>query len=104
MRGGWLSENEVVRAVKLLEVSGVGLQGHDASLPPCVAATWLFSEVVGEMSSCCLEGQQMVPSSMWDVQPDVARQSTAMLLFASGKVVSGCVANAAQLDVLTASR
>jgi hypothetical protein len=39
---------------------------------------------------------------MGNVWPDVACQSTAMLPFASGEMVSGCIANTAQLDVLMA--
>ena len=39
---------------------------------------------------------------MMDVCPDVAHQLMALLLFMLEKVVSGCVANAAQLDVLMA--
>ena len=103
-RGGWSSEKVVVRALGPLKVSEVGLGGRDASLPPCVAATWSLSGVVGETSSCRLEGQQMAPSSMGDARPDVARQSTALLPFVSEKVMSGRVANVAQSDVVTAPR
>jgi hypothetical protein len=71
-------------------------------LLPCVAVTLLFSGVVEETSSCCLKGQQMAPSLMGNVWPDVACQSMAMLLFASGEMVSRHVANTAQLDVLMA--
>jgi len=59
VRGGWLSENEVVSALKLLKVIEMGLGGCDASLPPCIAAMLLYLGVVGEMLSCHLEGQQM---------------------------------------------
>jgi hypothetical protein len=37
--GGWLLENEMVRALGLPEVSEMGLQEHNASLLPCVATT-----------------------------------------------------------------
>jgi hypothetical protein len=39
---------------------------------------------------------------MRDTCPDVACQSTAMLLFTSGKVMSGHIANADQVDMLMA--
>ena len=63
---------------------------------------WLLLGVVKETSSCHLKGQQMVLLSMRDAHPDVACQSTALQLFASENVVSGHIANMAQLDVLMA--
>ena len=83
MRGGWSLEKEVVRALGLLKVSEAGLGGCNAFLSPCVAATWSLSGVVGEMSSCHLEGQQMALLSMRDARLDVACQSMALLLFVS---------------------
>ena len=103
-RGGWLSENELVMALKLPRMIETGLGGHDASLLLCVAAMLLYLGVVKEMSSCHLEGQRMAPSSIGNACSDVACQSMAMLLFASGKMASGRVANAAQWDVSTASQ
>jgi len=98
-----LSENKLVMALKPPRMIEMGLGGHDASLPPCVAAMLSYSGVVEETSSCRLEGQRMAPSSMGNACSDVARRSTAMLPFASGKMVSGCIANTAQWDVLMAS-
>jgi hypothetical protein len=63
---------------------------------------WSFLKIVEKTSFCCLKGQQMAPLLMGDVWPDVVHQSTAMLLFMSGEMVSERIANAAQLDVLTA--
>jgi len=65
---------------------------------------WLLVVVGKGMFSCRFEGQGTVPPMMWDARPDVVvvRLSTAMLLFASEKMASGCIANAAQLDVSTA--
>ena len=105
MMGGQLLENEGLRALGSPKVSETGLQGHGASLPPCVAAMWSLVVVGKGMSSCRFESQGMVPLTMWDACPDVAvvRLSTAMLPFASEKMASGCIANAAQLDVSTAS-
>jgi len=99
-----LSENELVMALKLPRMIEMGLGGRNASLPPCIAAMLLYSGVVEETSSCRLEGQQMALSLMGNACSDVACQSTAMLLFASGKMASGCVANTAQWDVSTALR
>ena len=58
--------------------------------------------VVEETSFCCLKGQQMALLLMRDAHPDVAFQSMALQPFASENVVSGCIANMAQLDVLMA--
>jgi len=102
MRGGWLSENEVVRALKLLKVIEMGLGGCDAFLPPCIAVTLLYLGVVREILSCCLEGQQMVLLLMGNACPNVAHQSMAVLPCAPGKIASGHIANAAQWDVLMA--
>ena len=88
-----------MRVLELLEVTEAGLQDQNTLVLLHVAGTWLLLEMVGETSFCCLEGQQMALLLMRDVRPDVARQSTALLLFASRKVVSGHIASMAQLDV-----
>ena len=103
VRGGWLSENELVMALKLPRMIEMGLKGRDASLPLCIAVMLSYLGVVEEMSSCHLEGQRMAPLSMGNVCSNVAHWSMAMLPFVSGKMVSGCIANTAQWDVLMAS-
>ena len=60
----WLSENRVVGDVMLLNTSEMRLHSHKASLPPCVAATYLLSVVDKEMISCHFEDHEIVPPSM----------------------------------------
>jgi len=95
MMGGQLLENEGLRALGSPKVSETGLQGHGASLPPCVAAMWSLVVVGKGMSSCHFESQGMVPLTMWDARPNVAVVclSTAMLPFTSEKMASGRIAN-----------
>jgi hypothetical protein len=61
-----------------------------------VAATWSLSVVAKWAMSYCFEGEGIVPQSRGNVCPDMAP-------FASEGMVSGRLANAAQLSVSTAS-
>ena len=104
MIAAWLSENGGAGALRLIEVPEMGLRRRDASWPLCVVASCVLPMVGKGMSSFRLENGAMVPPSMGDMCPDLAHQYTAMLPFASVRVVAGCADNAAQLDVLAALR
>jgi len=99
----WLVGNERT-ASGLIKVPETGLRGRDASWPPCIVVSCALLVVGKGASSCHLENGGMVPPSMENVCPDVACQSTAMLLFTCAKVVAGRVGDAAWVSVLTALR
>lgn len=55
-----------------------GAQGHNASLPPCIPAKRPL-QVVGEKAvSCRFEDGEMVPPSMGNAPPNMARGSSVM--------------------------
>jgi len=65
-----MSEIGVVEPLRSAEMSGAGLQSHDASLTLCVPAMWspsVVSESEGAMS-CRFEDQGMVPLSVRPVR------------------------------------
>ena len=86
-------ERDVLGKMGLPEISEtvMGLRGHDASLPPCVAATWSLP-VMGEKSVFCrFEDLEAVPPSLGSACPNMARWYAAVLPFVSGRVVSGAL-------------
>jgi len=63
----WLSEKRVVGPLMLPKTSEMRLQSQRASLPPCVAVTYLLSVVDKETISCHFEDYEMAPLSIRNV-------------------------------------
>ena len=82
-RAAVMVEDVVVGPLRPPKGSGSGLQSHDASSLPYVAATRLLSDVGERVMSCGFEDEVVVLPSMGNARSDMARLTSAVLLAAS---------------------
>ena len=98
----WLVGDKRVGVLGSMKVPKTGLGGHDASLLLCVAVMCLLPMVGDGAASCSFESGGVVLLLIGNACPDMACQSMAVLPFALEKMVSGHIANVAQVKVMTA--
>ena len=77
---------------KSLKACETRRQAQNTSVLPRIAATWSRSVVDERAASCHCDNRGKVPPSMEDACPDVAHQSSAVLLCANAEPSVGLLA------------